>query len=295
MTPDRWRRINQLFHATLEQDPAGVEAFLARECAGDPELYSEVQRMREANSRSGLLDRAPWPPGQLLSAPVFAEGQTLSAGRYRIVQFVSRGGMGEVYEAEDLELHARVALKTLLPEIAGDPRMIARFKQEIQLSRKIPHPNVCKVYDLARHPADAPPEASIYFLTMEFLEGETLSARLQREGTLRPLAALPLLEQIAAALDAAHAAGVIHRDLKPSNVMLTPAAGGGERAVVTDFGLARGVAPGEATGAQTANVMGTLDYMAPELFAGRAASVAADVFALGIVARKMLTGSIPLP
>jgi len=254
-------------------------------------MYSEVRRMLDEHVREGFLDRRPWAPSAS-APPVFAAGQIVS-GRYRIIRFLSRGGMGEVYEAEDLELKERVALKTLLPEIAADGRMINRFKQEIQLSRKISHRNVCRVFDLARHPADSSSLEIVFFLTMEFLAGETLSAKLEREARLSPDAALPLLEQMAEALDAAHRAGVIHRDFKPSNVMLVPCAEG-LRAVVTDFGLARSFVPtGDTTATQTGTLMGTLDYMAPELLSGGAASIASDVYALGTVAYKMVTGALP--
>jgi tetratricopeptide (TPR) repeat protein len=228
------------------------------------------------------------------SARVFSTGQIVS-GRYRIVRFLGRGGMGEVYEGEDLELHEQVALKTLLPRIAADASMIARFKREIQLSRKISHPNVCRVFDLARDPADESSEAAITFLTMEFLAGETLEAILGREGRLSADGAVPLIDQMAEALGAAHRAGIIHRDFKPSNVMLVPNVDG-LRAVVTDFGLARRVAPtGETTATLTGKVMGTLDYMAPELLTGDAASVESDVYALGMVAYRILTGTLPFP
>jgi tetratricopeptide (TPR) repeat protein len=237
--------------------------------------------------------RAGPPDHQHLASPnqAFADGQIVS-GRYRIVRLIGRGGMGEVYEAEDLDLREHVALKTLLPEIAGDSRMIARFKQEIHLSRRVSHPNVCNVFDLARHPADgSAPDATVY-LSMEFLPGETLSAKIARDRPLPLEAALPLLDQMAAALDAAHAAGVIHRDFKPSNVMLVPASGG-VRAVVTDFGLARSVHYGETTVTATSQLMGTFDYMAPELFAGRPATTASDIYALGMTCCKMLTGALP--
>ena len=154
---------------------------------------------------------------------VFHTGQTV-AGRYQIVRYLSRGGMGEVYAARDLELGEAVALKTLLPEIAGDESMIARFKQEIALSRKVAHHNVCRVFDLAWHEEE---NARItMFLTMEFLPGETLSEKVRRDGPMSTDEALPFIAQMGSALDAAHAAGVIHRDFKPSNVMLVPAADG---------------------------------------------------------------------
>jgi tetratricopeptide (TPR) repeat protein/tRNA A-37 threonylcarbamoyl transferase component Bud32 len=223
---------------------------------------------------------------------VFADGAVVS-GRYRIVRYLNRGGMGEVYQADDLELKERIALKTLLPELATDPRMITRFKAEIQLSRKISHPNVCRVFDLARtDELDEP----VYFLTMEFLEGETLAGKMRREGRIAVAEALPLLDQMAQGLGAAHRAGVLHRDFKPSNVMLVPSHEGA-RAVVTDFGLARRYLhpTGETTASLTGQVMGTLEYMAPELLTGTDASVASDVYALGMVAYRMVAGTAPYP
>jgi tetratricopeptide (TPR) repeat protein len=230
--------------------------------------------------------------GDAVGTPVFAPGQIVS-DRYRIIRFINHGGMGEVYEAEDLELKGRVAIKTLLPAIAEDSRMIARFKQEIQLSRKVSHPNVCRVFDLSRHQIGGNPTAATVFLTMEFLEGETLSSHLRREGRISAEQALPLLSQMADALGAAHHAGVIHRDFKPSNVILVPSADG-PHAVVTDFGLARnsGASP-DTTATLTGTIMGTLDYMAPELLSRGKATVASDVYALGTVAYKMVTGKLP--
>ena len=224
---------------------------------------------------------------------VFDMGQIVS-GRYRVSRFVDRGGMGEVYAAEDLELHEPVALKTLRPEIAGDTQSIARFKHEIQLSRKVSHPNVCHVYDLARDPATGPLEEAVVYLSMELLEGETLEARVRRAGPLSADDALPLIRQMALALDAAHDAGIIHRDFKPANVMLVPATGG-ERAVVTDFGLARSsVVLGDEGQTETmTRLMGTPPYMAPELFAGGQAGIASDVYALGVTVHFMVTGKLP--
>ena len=295
MTPERWHRVTEIFHAVLDQPSSQAEAFLHGACGDDAELFAEVRGMLQEHIRSGFLDQAPPGAKPTAATPVFSAGQTVS-GRYRIVRFLNRGGMGEVYEAEDLELKDRVALKTLLPAIAADTRMIARFKQEIQLSRKISHPNVCRVFDLARHPVEGSSPETTFFLTMEFLPGETLAARLDREGRMGCPAALPLMEQMAEALDAAHRSGIIHRDFKPSNVMLTPD-GAGVRAVVTDFGLARsfGPSPRETTATATGNVMGTLDYMAPELLTGGAASLASDVYALGMVAYRMVGGALPFP
>ena len=227
-----------------------------------------------------------------MAAGVFQEGQTV-AGRYQILRYINCGGMGEVYEARDLDLELTdpVALKTLLPAIADDESMITRFKREIALCRQIAHPNVCKVYDLARHEGEG--GRSVLFLTMEFLDGETLEAKLQRRGAMTEVEALPLLQQMSAALDASHEAGVIHRDFKPSNVMLVPS-GDGQRIAVTDFGLARRfVAPEGTTATISKVVVGTLDYMAPELLTGSIGTFASDIYALGMVAYKMMTGSLP--
>jgi tetratricopeptide (TPR) repeat protein len=289
MTPERWNRVVGLFHAALEVPTEQREEFLAQQCRDDEE-YKTVSDMIAEHAQSGFLDH---PPGRTPEAqPVFSESQIV-AGRYKIIRFVGHGGMGEVYEAQDLELKERVALKTLLPAIASDPRMIARFKQEIQLSRKISHPNVCRVFDLARHPADGSSSETVVFLTMEFLDGETLAGRLQRDGPLAPQTALPLLEQISEGLDAAHRAGIIHRDLKPSNIMLTPASEG-PRVVVTDFGLARSFVPsGETTATLSGQPLGTPDYMAPELLTNHRATVSSDIYAMGMVAYKMVTGALP--
>ena len=291
MSPQRWQKVREAFDKAVACPPAEADEVLREACGEDTGLYEEVRRMLGEHERSSPLDRAVWERG---SVGVFSVGQTV-AGRYRILRYLSHGGMGEVYEAEDLELGGHVAVKTLLPEIAGDSRMIARFKQEIQLSREISDPHVCRVFDLARHPVDGSSPDTVFFLTMEFLAGETLAARLEREGRMTAAEALPVVAQIAQALDAAHRKGVVHRDLKPSNVMLTPAKGSVPPcAVVTDFGLARRSAPEkETTASLSGRVMGTVDYMAPELLTGAQATFASDIYALGMVAYKMVTGALP--
>src|SRR6202162_1546823 len=238
----------------------------------------------------------PDQPAHVPGTPAFAAGRAVG-GRYRIVRFLGRGGMGEVYEAEDAELRERVALKTLRPEIAGDTRSISRFKQEIQLSRKVAHPNVCKVFDLVRHSDNNSSPSIIYFLTMELLIGETLEARIQREGPMSTNQALPIIEQVSAGLDAAHQAGIIHRDFKPSNVILV---GGpsGTRAVVTDFGLARSSAPPDTstvTQTLTGHVLGTPGYIAPEVLAGAVGTISSDIYALGVAVHRVVAGALPNP
>ena len=132
--------------------------------------------------------------------------------RFRVVRRVGVGGMGEVYEAEDLSLKTRIAIKTIRPEIAGDPHILERFKREINLARQVTHPNVCRVYDLVS--VTRTRSGALEFLTMEFLEGETLSHMLRADGPMKLREALPLIEEMAAALSAAHRAGVVHRDSK---------------------------------------------------------------------------------
>ncbi len=222
--------------------------------------------------------------------PVF-EPDALLAGRFRIVRFIARGGMGEVYEAEDRVLGERVALKTIRSDVAGDERSMERFLREVHLSRSVTHPNVCRIFDVFHH-------EGVTFLTMELLPGETLAERLNRSGRLGPADALPLVEQMAGALGAAHEAGVIHRDFKSGNVMLVPEERrpGGIRVVVTDFGLARSSRQGRQSAApltETEAVLGTPDYMAPEQIEGRELTAAADIYALGIVMYEMVTGEPP--
>jgi tetratricopeptide (TPR) repeat protein len=230
------------------------------------------------------------------STSAFSKMQIL-AGRFRILRFVARGGMGEVYEAEDLELNERVALKTVRFEMAHDEKTIERFKREIQLARKVTHASVCRTYDVFRH-LDVEGEKAgreTLVVSMEFLRGTTLSQQIALHGRLKPEFALPIVEQMAAGLEAAHAAGVVHRDFKSANVILVPVPGSpaGMRAVITDFGLAHGVSGNLESLTGSLDVVGTPDYMAPEQLEGRDVSAATDTYALGIVMYEMLTGSVP--
>ncbi|MGO9261514.1 MAG: protein kinase domain-containing protein [Bryobacteraceae bacterium] len=205
------------------------------------------------------------------------------------MQFLAHGGMGEVYEAADEHLQGKhCALKTLRAERAADPTVRQRFEREVLLAREISHANVCPTYDLFREDS---PGGPLLFLTMKLLRGESLGNRLARAGPFTPEAALPILRQMAAALDAAHRAGVIHRDFKPGNVMLE-SAGQEIRVSVTDFGLSR-LFESDSTLAQTGALSGTVGYIAPELLQGRVASPASDVYALGVTVHEMLTGRKP--
>lgn len=290
MTPERWQRMKLLFEGALGMAPPEKEAFLERECPDDPDLRAEVRKLLENEQRnSEFLEPGRSP----VSARSFACGDIV-AGRFRIVRLLGRGGMGEVYEAEDTLLGERLALKAIRPEIASDPVTLARFRNEIQLARRITHLNVCRIFDLEVHEGGSQPVA---FLTMELLVGETLAARLERTGPLAPLEALSLGRQMAEGLAAAHQCGVIHRDFKSGNVMLVPGREGGLRAVITDFGLARD--PEAHVGSQTltgsGKLMGTLDYMAPEQLADGECSFRSDIYSLGLVLFEMVTGKLPFP
>jgi len=221
-------------------------------------------------------------------APLLAAG-TLLAGRFRIVARLGEGAIGEVYEAADLELEEQVAVKVLRPGIARDGEVLQRFKREIQLARKVTHPNVCRTFELFHH--GPPDDSGLTFVTMELLRGESLEERLLRAGRLAPAEALALLGNMADGLHAAHLAGVVHRDFKSGNVMLVPSPEG-TRAVVTDFGLAWSHSVSVAV-TRTGTLVGSPAYMAPEQVRGEAVSPATDVYALGLVLYEMVTGSLP--
>jgi serine/threonine protein kinase/Tfp pilus assembly protein PilF/TolB-like protein len=248
---------------------------------------TRVQPMKQ------MMQTMPDRAAAIPAAPALSEGRLL-AGRFRIVKFIARGGMGDVYEAEDLELHERVALKTVRPEIAVAAPAMERFKREIQLARKVTHPNVCRLFDLSRDTAGS---EDIAFLTMELLEGETLQQRILRTGKITTTEALPIIREMAAGLAAAHKAGVIHRDFKSSNVMLIPKDADARefRAVITDFGLARAaLSQGPSTSlSQPGDLLGTPAYMAPEQLEDGEITDAADVYAFGIVAYEMVAGTLP--
>ncbi|MBP7587124.1 MAG: protein kinase [Thermoanaerobaculia bacterium] len=228
--------------------------------------------------------------------PIFTPGE-LVARRYRIARYLGQGAAGEVYGVEDLQLGSRVALKVLRPGTSRDPQAIERFKREILLARRVSHPNVCRIFDLGAHERASSDEGgaeALHFLTMEWLEGETLARRIQEAGAFDEGPAVAIARQLCRGLAAAHDAGVVHRDFKSSNILLVPGPDG-ERAVITDFGLARssnqsaeGVTLTEAGG-----LLGTPAYMAPEQVAGLPASPASDLYALGVVLYEMLSGSLP--
>jgi len=210
---------------------------------------------------------------------IFRPG-TMLGGRYQLLRVLGQGGMGAVYQARDQELGRIIALKVIRPELAGNPSILQRFKQELILSRNVTHKNVVRIYDMGE--ADG-----TKFITMEYVEGEDLRSMLARDGKIAPQKSVEIVQQICRALDAAHAEGVIHRDLKPQNVMLEPQG----RVVVMDFGLARSLeAPGMT---QTGTLVGTLEYMSPEQAMGAELDQRSDLFAVGLIFFELLTGKVP--
>jgi len=223
---------------------------------------------RSSSSRSSAFPEYAVIEGRFLPG-------RLIAGRYRIIALLGRGGMGEVYRADDLTLGQAVALKFLPDTAAGDPALLERFRNEVRIARRISHPNVCRVYDVGEVDGQT-------FFTMEYVDGEDLASLLRRIGRLPQDKAVEIARQLCAGLAAAHAKGVLHRDLKPANIMLD----GRGQVVITDFGLA-GVAD-DIRGAEVRS--GTPAYMAPEQLAGKEVSTRSDIYALGLVLYEVFTG-----
>jgi serine/threonine protein kinase/tetratricopeptide (TPR) repeat protein len=238
--------------------------------AGDlTDLSSAQGWSRPANSLSAAEVRA----GRL--AP-----RTMLGKRYEIVQLLGEGGMGAVYKAMDREVERMVALKIIRPELAVREEILARFKQELILARRITHKNVIRIFDLGE-------AEGLKFITMEFIEGKDLSSLIKEKGRLSFEECADILAQTCTALDAAHAEGVVHRDLKPQNIMVDK----NGRVIVMDFGIARTVEQGGLT--HTGALIGTPDYMSPEQVMGEKVDVRSDLFTLGIIFYQLLVGHLP--
>src|SRR5579862_6457479 len=218
---------------------------------------------RPSSSAEYLLNEGRFLPGRLV------------AGRYRIIALLGKGGMGEVYRADDLTLGQAVAMKFLPDEAGHDEGLLERFRNEVRMARRVSHPNVCRVYDVGEVDGQT-------FFTMEYVDGEDLASLLRRIGRLPPDKALDIARHLCAGLAAAHAKGVLHRDLKPANIMLD----GRGQVVITDFGLA-GVAD-DIRGNEIRS--GTPAYMAPEQLSGKEVTMRSDIYALGLVLYEVFTG-----
>jgi len=291
----RWDEVSELLAEAGRIAPAERDAYLRNRTA-DESVRSEILSLLAVEMPSGdLLEGAAfdcYQPGvgaqeHSATEPRLAIGEVV-ASRFHIESFLGRGGMGEVYKAEDRELGERVALKLLHPELASQAGFLDRFRREIRLARRISHPNVARVFDLVQEPAHQ--LGALHFYVLELLNGETLAQRIKRDGAMDLSEALEIAKQMAGGLAAVHAAGVLHRDFKPANVMLTDG-----RAVVTDFGLAAPIVreSGRAAMPTTSLLLGTPGYMPPEQWAGKPASTAGDIYSLGIVLYEMLTAQHP--
>jgi tetratricopeptide (TPR) repeat protein len=293
-----WQRVKEIFAEASDLPVTERAAHVQQAAAGDQAVEREVLRLLRLDEGAEEWLAGLRPPTEVVQSAAelhaFFPGQVLAL-RYEIQQFLAVGGMGEVYRAHDLQLDQRIAIKVLSGELATADQL-SLLKREVQAARRIQHPNVCRVFDLVH--TEVTRGRSAAFLTMELLEGETLSQKLRREGALTERQALPLIRQLVAALSAAHQAGVVHGDFKSANVMIVPREGGSPRAVVTDFGLARRLAQGRGQTLLSASQSilagyGTPAYMSPEQIQGGKATQAADIYALGVVLYEMLTGELP--
>ncbi len=205
---------------------------------------------------------------------------TVLGGRYEILQILGLGGMGAVYKAQDRELDRTIALKVIRPDLASNPEVLARFKQELLTARQVTHRNVIRIFDIGE-------AEGIKFITMEYLVGTDLRALLAERGKLPPEEAMDIIQQVCAGLQAAHSEGIIHRDLKPGNIMRDPQG----RVSVMDFGLARSLQADGMT--QTGAMLGTVEYMSPEQARAEKLDAGSDIFTIGLILYELLTGRMP--
>jgi CheY-like chemotaxis protein len=205
---------------------------------------------------------------------------TVIAG-YRIEERIGRGGMGVVYRAQHLNLQRRAAIKIIAPDLAESEGFRERFTREARIAAALQHPNIVTVYDAGE-------VDGLLYLAMQFIQGEDLAAILRRDGRLRPYRAIDVSRQVASALDAAHAMGLIHRDVKPANVLIE-----GRNAFLTDFGLTKRIEGTHAQLTRAGDVVGTIHYVAPEQIEGRRVSARSDVYSLGCLLYHCLAGQVP--
>src|SRR6201988_2517185 len=294
MKPDRWRKVDELFEAALEHEPGRRAAFLDQACGNDKDLRREVEKMLDFEKQSedfiktdvfnvaaklitqsqAIKKSASSFTSDSIDDARFIPGDVLSE-RYRIVGLLGRGGMGEVYRADDLKLKQSVALKFLPASLSADGAALARFYKEVSVARQISHRHVCRVYDVAEFEGQ-------HFISMEFVRGEELSSLLKRIGRLPQAKAIEVARQLCAGLAAVHERGVLHRDLKPANIMLDEHGD----VSITDFGIA---ALAEELDQREA-MAGTPAYMSPEQLEGHELTTKSDIYSLGLVLYEVFTG-----
>ncbi|MBZ5611483.1 MAG: serine/threonine-protein kinase [Acidobacteriia bacterium] len=290
MTPDRFQDAKRIYNSALEREPAQREAYLAEACAGDESLKQEVESLLGCHTEAQEFFKAPaveaGGKAQASESPIDFTGRTVS--HYAIVEKIGEGGMGVVYKARDTHLDRFVALKVLPPEKVADPERKRRFVQEAKAASALNHPNIVTIHDIDT--ADG-----VTFIAMEFVKGRTLDRLIRGKGIVLN-ETLKHGVQIADALAAAHAAGIIHRDIKPANIIVTDTG----LVKVLDFGLAKLTDPAESieagtrrsTGQKTEEgvILGTVAYMSPEQAEGKNVDARSDIFSFGSVLYEMTTG-----
>ncbi len=299
MDRERWQRIEALYHAALELVEPERGVFLAQACGADEDLRREVESLLAAHGQAGSFiagNAVEDNAGRIAAAP-FTEQPTAqfpaqigrTINQYRIISAIGKGGMGEIWLAEDTRLHRKVALKLLPSEFIADADRVRRFEQEARTVSALNHPNIITLFDLG-HAGDD------YFMATEFVDGQTLRERLRNDARLPLPEAIEIALQICHALAAAHDAGIIHRDIKPENIMLRRDG----YVKVLDFGLAKvSEGPSLDGGASQSSltdpgtVMGTASYMSPEQARGQKVDARTDTFSLGIVLYEMIAGRTP--
>jgi serine/threonine protein kinase/TolB-like protein/tetratricopeptide (TPR) repeat protein len=289
MLAEEWEHIKLVFETALKLPEDERPSYVESACP-DPQHREVVTELLRNHAGAGRFLESVTVR---IRHHVFSRDQ-LVASRFRIVRLIGDGGMGEVYEASDERLQVRVALKTLRPELTSDPRSLDRFRREILVAREVSHESLCKIFDLVEHAsADG---AVVPCLTMQLIEGESLLKYLQTRRPLSPEQALPMIRQIAGAIDALHSHEIVHRDLKPSNIMLTTR-NGALRAVVTDFGLAKPIThtDGGFFESKLEFQAGAPYFMAPELLRDGRPSPASDIYALGLIVDEMVTETRAFP